>query len=304
MKTNKASKLITGLTVLGFLVLLMSSCSNEKEQLIEDQSSTIEQLENEIASKENDFEDILNLLDKAEAEMVKITKRETLVANASGEQRKEQLLEQIKVIDQLLENSGTRIEELSNKVKKSDLKSVALQKRVNNLAAALKSRDESIASLKEEILNQEEKLTLIAGRYDSLQLKTTMQKVALNDQEKQISMLTSSNEELNKVHYIVGSPKDLKAKGLVDKEGGLFGFLGRNTTIAPSADEQEFIEIDMGELTELPLAASKVELVSEHPADSYEIVQDEIEEDIKYLKIKDPKTFWKVSKYLVISVKS
>lgn len=306
MKHSKVSKLITGLTTLGFLLFIATSCGNEKKQLIDDQSKAIAQLEQEIDSKEEAFEDILNLLDEAEAQMVTITKRETMVANTreNQKQKREQLLEQIQLIDNLIANSSAKIEALSEKIKESDLRSVALQKRVKGLVETLESKDVSIASLKAELLTKEEQLALTAGKYDSLQLKTAEQKINLHAREQQIKTLEATNGDLNKVHYVVGSPKELKERGLVDKEGGLFGIFGKATTVAPAAEQSEFIEIDIHELKELPLSAKKVELISEHPADSYEIVEDEIEKDIQYLKITDPEAFWKASKLLVISVKS
>ena len=90
---------------------------------------------------------------------------------------------------------------------------------------------------------------------------------------------------------------------MVTKERGFLG-LGRSIDLNESANDDEYIKIDIREFNKLPIEASQVQLISEHPADSYVIIQDENEENIKYLEITVPEKFWKVSKYLVISTKS
>ena len=129
------------------------------------------------------------------------------------------------------------------------------------------------------------------------------QALELAQKDTEISKLRVQNNALNKVHFAIGTFEDLKAKGLVEKEGG-FLFFGRKKALVDDPSEAQFAEIDGRQLRKLPIEAKKLELVSDHPSDSYAIVQDEENEDMKYLEILDANEFWRISKYLVISTKS
>ena len=52
---------------------------------------------------------------------------------------------------------------------------------------------------------------------------------------------------------------------------------------------------------QLEINGKKIEVVTEHPHNSYELVEEE--GVVKYLKIQNPEEFWKISKFLVVSIK-
>ena len=304
-QTSKKGTLLLALAT--FATVGLASCSNgEKEQIIEDQSTSLKEMESRIASKDSAFNEVLNMLNKVENQVATIVEKENLVVNArEGDraQSKEKLLKELALIDSLVDQSNNTIRELHGKLKNTDLKLTGFQKRINQLTDDLEERSTMIAQLRTEVMEKDEQIEMIAGRYDSLQIQAASQVRTISERDQEIDLLTSVNDDLNTVHYAVGSYKDLKERGLVSKEGGFLMF-GRTIDLNESASNDEFIETDIRQLERLPLEAEKVKLITEHPADSYVIVQDENEENIKYLQITDPKKFWKVSKYLVISTKS
>ena len=62
-----------------------------------------------------------------------------------------------------------------------------------------------------------------------------------------------------------------------------------------------FKEINIKETTSFPLNVNKAQLMTEHPAGSYKLVEEN--EKIAYLEITNPEEFWRVSKYAVVEAK-
>ena len=305
IQNSKTSKALLALAA--FATVGLASCSSgEKEKVIEEQTVSIKEMQSEIASRDSAFNEVLNMLSQVEDQVATIVEKENLIANAqSGDNanNKDKLLKELALIDNLVAQSNQTIDDLKGKLRNTDLKLTGFQKRINQLTDDLEQRSTMIADLRGEVLRKDEQINMIAGRYDSIQVTSATQVREINTKNQEIELLTSVNNDLNTVHYAVGSFKDLKERGLVSKEGG-FLWIGRSIDLNESADSKEYIEIDIREFSKLPIEANKVELVTEHPADSYIIVQDENEANIKYLEITDPKKFWQVSKYLVISTKS
>ncbi|WP_323755673.1 hypothetical protein [Roseivirga sp.] len=305
IQNSKTSKALLALAA--FATVGLASCSSgEKEKVIEEQTVSIKEMQSEIASRDSAFNEVLNMLSQVEDQVATIVEKENLIVNAqSGDNanNKDKLLKELALIDNLVAQSNQTIDDLKGKLRNTDLKLTGFQKRINQLTDDLEQRSTMIADLRGEVLRKDEQINMIAGRYDSIQVTSASQVREINTKNQEIELLTSVNNDLNTVHYAVGSFKDLKERGLVSKEGG-FLWIGRSIDLNESADSKEYIEIDIREFSKLPIEANKVELVTEHPADSYIIVQDENEANIKYLEITDPKKFWQVSKYLVISTKS
>ena len=65
-----------------------------------------------------------------------------------------------------------------------------------------------------------------------------------------------------------------------------------------------FTTIDRTKTNIVPIHQKKPQVVSKHPANSYEIVMDDTDKSVAaYLRITDPAQFWKYTKYLVITTR-
>ncbi|MGW8123366.1 Cbp1 family collagen-binding glycoprotein adhesin [Roseivirga echinicomitans] len=305
IQNSKTSKVFLALAA--FATVGLASCSNgEKEKVIETQTISIQEMKSEIAARDSAFNEVLNMLNQVEDQVATIVEKENLIANTQqgdNANNKDKLLKELALIDNLVAQSNHTIDNLKGRLRNTDLKLSGFQKRIDQLTADLEQRSTMIAELRSEVIRKDAQINMIAGKYDSIQVMSVSQVKMINAKDEEIDLLTSVNDDLNTVRYAVGSFKDLKERGLVSKEGGFLWF-GRSIDLNESVDSNEYIEIDIREFSKLPIEANKVELVTDHPADSYVIVQDENEANIKYLEITDPKKFWKVSKYLVISTKS
>ena len=94
--------------------------------------------------------------------------------------------------------------------------------------------------------------------------------------------------------------KQLKAKGLLTKEGGFIG-LGKTKTMAASFPDSSFKQIDITVMKSIPVNSKNAKLISEHPANSYKFIRD-ANKKIESIEITDPAQFWKISKYAVVEI--
>lgn len=284
--------------------VILSSCNKKDEEKIAAQSQTIQNMENEMARRDSTYNELINMLNNAEEQVAEITRRENLVVSTSNEGNKteDQLIAELKLIDGLVKESNQSIQNLKAQLKKSNVEMGAFKNRIDKLSTMLDEQRETITTLKAEVDQKNKELEVFAVKYDSVKIQAANQKQLITEKDKEIDILVNNNDNLNKVHYAVGSYKQLKEQGLVDKEGG-FLWIGRTIDLKATVESDKFVETDMRDFSELKIEADKFELVTEHPEGSYTIVQDEIEEGVKYLKVTDPKKFWEISNYLVVTTK-
>ena len=89
-------------------------------------------------------------------------------------------------------------------------------------------------------------------------------------------------------------------ENVVAKEGGFLG-IGKTETLKSGFNKSVFNKIDITEVKSFPINGKKVELVTNHPQDSYTFEKVD-EKQIESLVILDPEKFWNSSKYLVVMV--
>ena len=167
----------------------------------------------------------------------------------------------------------------------------------------MKDRAEQILSLKAELVAKDEALAFLIDQTDSLNLTINEYVEAMGQQESKIGQLEALNKELNKAYLIIGTYDELKDKGVVDKEGGFLGLIGRKMTLQENVDLKQFMAVDKRDISRLTIDANQFSLVSEHPSDSYSILPGDTEQ-MKILEVTNPDTFWQISQYLVISKKT
>ena len=284
--------------------LVTSSDKNEKEKL--SLMETNRKLNAAISQKETDFNDILYLMTEVEDQIKQIVEKENLVYNHKLEgpepTKQELIMQEIEMIDELVIRSKATVSSLENKLKAANLKTNVYQNRVSKLNAQIKEREVTIATLKETIEARDESIKLMTVQVDSLVESASEQLLTLEAKNTEIHKLTEENNTLNRAYLAIGSFKELKDRGLVQRQGGFLWF-GRTIDVVEEADRGKFLEVDIRQVNHLPVKAANLSLLSEHPVDSYEIVPGDTEE-MKVLEITNPEAFWKASRYLVISKKS
>jgi len=231
-----------------------------------------------------------------ESDIRKITARENMLTMQSmnpeiSKDKKKEILTEIQYIRDLIDQNKKKISSLNSQLRKSGLNMAGLQARVDTLTANIQQRDTDIANLKMELVNRDFEIGELSRKMDTMQL-------TLADRD---NFITHQTDEMNTAYYVKGTYKDLKEKGLIEKEGGVLG-LGRKETVQEDSLKNDlFKQIDITQTTSIPVNSKSAKLVTEHPSGSYEMVKDG-SDMISSIEIKDPASFWKLSKYAVVEV--
>ena len=293
-----------GMVLLGALTIAMWFAISATTQEKEDMELQVAGMKKQIIRQESAFEEVMDLIVEVEDQIGDIIEKENLLYGQSQEPlnsgKKENILKEIAMIDDLIIRSTASIQSLSDKVKSSNLKLSIFQKRINALQADLFDRQEVITNLKADLVTKDQAIELMTVQADSLTTTINAKVNEIGQKDLEVKQLTALNDELNKGYMAIGTFEQLREKGVVDKEGGFLGFIGRTVALQDDATADMFIEFDKRKISQLRIQAAELDLVSNHPSNSYSILATE-EENVKILEITDPDAFWQISQYLVIS---
>ena len=245
----------------------------------------------------NDMETTFNEIE-ANLKFIKEKRNQiSMVQSEGGKNRKQLLVEDVKLMDNMLEESEKKIAELQGKLKKSGLNMASYEKRLKALTENVESQNIEIAELKKVVEDKNVSLAVLNTKVDSLGLdiKDKVDSITFKQQ-----VIVERTNTLNTAHVVTGTFKELKAEGILDREGGILG-MGSNKAIQENFDSKNFTELDIRNTKTIPVNAKKAVLISEHPNNSYKLVEENGQ--IAYLEINDPQEFWRISKYAVIQVK-
>jgi hypothetical protein len=251
-------------------------------------------LSGQLVTRDSLISDWVDLFDQVETDLQTIKEKQSLLSNMKSENveiaksKRETILHDIQMLNTMLEQNKKKIAQLNEKLKSSGMKIAGLEKKVDELSLALEQRNQSIDSLKTYLVEKD---------FELAQLNTKLADTEADVAQKQTT-INNQTAELHKGYLASGTYKELKEKGLINKEGG-FLWLGRTTSLRENAASKSFTEIDITQTTSIPVNSKKVELITEHPDNSYEFVKDE-NDLIASINIKDPNEFWRISKYAVI----
>ncbi|MBV6641201.1 MAG: hypothetical protein KI791_10800 [Cyclobacteriaceae bacterium] len=281
------------------LILLASSCNMEKRRELQ---AKADQLEQELHARDSAFNEIMDLMTRVESQIEKIKERENLIANRSGEdftnESSQGLVEDIDIINELIESTNAQVKSLSSKLNKANIEIGSFKMRVNKLSQELDERKNAIATLEEKLTIKDNKIMELDGEVKSLVTRVNLMDETIQAQKV---VIDESDRTLHKAFYIVNTEKHLLDEGLITKEGGFLG-LGKTTELEENVSEEKFEVIDIRQTSRFYVNSNKMSFVTEHPKGSYEVVKDE-NEVVQYIDVTNPGEFWKISKYLVISVK-
>ncbi len=283
---------------IGISALLLISCGQNSADYKKLQAEN-DSLKQESAQNTAELNEMLSTLNDVQADIQSIRDAEnylTIQQQTGGEfnqSKREQIKENMQLITETLKKNKAQIAQLQEQLNKSNIKSSALQKTLNRLSSELDQKATLIASLQEDLAKKNIRIQELDEMVASLNENVENLSTTASSQSKTIS---AQDKELNRAYYCFGTEKELKDQKIISG-GGLFS---KSKVLQTGFNKDYFIAVDIRELKEIPLFASKAELKSNHPKDSYEFKQD-AEKNLT-LVIKDYKYFWSLGKYLVIEV--
>ena len=272
---------------------LLYACHNSKDQQqIKNLSAQDSLLNQKTGSQDstimayiksfNDIEDNLDTI-KTKSKILTLTNGEDV---ANNQQR---IIDNIRAIGELMLRNKREIAMLERRLKKSNNQNRQLQQMIAHLTEELNEKDAQITALQSQLAQTNVALKDVIQQFnDSLKV--------VSRQKTQINLMTTT---MNTVYYAIGTKKELKKKGVITKEGAIIG-LGGATELKQNFNTSYFTKADMTTLHAIPLFSKFQKIVTNNPSGSYTIAGNNKSDS---LVIKDPKTFWSQSKYLVIIVK-
>ncbi len=279
---------------------LMPACkrTNQLEQEAMRQDSINAALQDSINTANAEKDSLMQLMGDIADGMQQIKELEDIVSvnNLSSEtaDRKKQLRDDIVLIQMSINKHKQRLAELERRLKQSTNYNATMQKSIDNLKSQLDEQQKTINSLTDQLAAAHIQIKNLNQSVDSL---NTVNKTVTREKEaavQETKQLTHEVDNLNTCYYVIGSKKELKANKIIET-----GFLRKTKILEGDFEMSYFTKADRRTLSEIPLHSHKAQLMTNHPKDSYEIVD---HGNLKTLHIINANRFWEKSNFLVVKV--
>jgi predicted RNase H-like nuclease (RuvC/YqgF family) len=236
----------------------------------------------EIMGVFNEVQDGFRQINEAEG-------RVDLSGDAITEGSADKVKDDIRFISEKLQSNREQIAKLEQQLKNSRYNSAQLKKAIANLQKEMEEKQQLIENLQQELAAKNIRIAelddAVAG------LNSDVKNLTAENQEK-AATVASQDKALNAAWCVFGTKAELKNQKIL-----------QSGDVLKSSDfnKDYFTQIDIRNDKEIKLYSKKAELLTTHPAGSYELVKGD--DDKLTLKITKPNEFWCVSRYLVIQVK-
>ena len=271
-------------------VLTLAACTGNKVSdapgatMSDSLQRIVEQKENEI----NDIMGTLNDINEGLREISEAEGRVTLARSGEGANQKQKIQEDIKFIQERMNQNRELLDKLRKQLRESTFKGDQLKRTVENLTKQLEQKDIELQNLREELDKKDIHITELDETISNLNTDVTNLKT---ESEQKSATISNQDQQLNTAWFVFGTKKELKEQGILD--GG--------RVLQGNFNKSYFTKIDIRVQKEIKLYSKKAEMKTSHPSSSYVLEKDAKGQYV--LRITDPQTFWSTSKYLVIEVK-
>lgn len=269
-------------------LITLISCGGSENVEMEKLKIANTSLQEELDSRSRSVENLLTGLEAVQDDMRDISIREGLLEGKTVSEAElartpqEQIMEDIGLVDGLIKKNRERIESLELTIKKSDGKLYEFERIVANLKLDILDKEKDLMTFKENLIAMEENYATLLDDYQAQSLLAGMQ-----------------DQALHRAFFAYGSKTELVEGEVVQKTGGVLG-VGKTWELKDDFNKDYFTEVDIRSVDRIPLSTEKVELLSQHPEDAYElIVENKI---VTELRITDADRFWSGSRYLAMMV--
>jgi len=278
------------LLFVGATMLVACNGNQTKEDALKKQNDSLLAV---LSTKGTELDDVMSSFSEIQDGFNKINEAEGRVdlnkKTAENASNAEKIKEDMRFIQETMATNRQKIEELTQRLNKSNHASAQLKKMLANLQSQLDEKTAQLESLQKEL---EAKNVRIAELDDAVAGLNTDVNNLQSENESKSKTVAAQDKALNMAWFVYGTKSELKdqkilQKGEVLKTGDF--------------NKDYFTEIDIRTDKEIKLYSKGAKLLTSHPAGSYTLVKDAKGQYI--LKITDPNQFWSVSRYLVIQVK-
>ena len=284
------------LLFLSVCMALLASCGNAgKNEALKAENDSLTAT---LASRDAELEEIMTIFNEVQEGFRLINEAENRVDLQSGSLEgttpAQKIKEDIRFISEKLQSNREQIAKLEEQLKNSKHNSAQFKKAIANLNAELQAKAEQIETLQTELAS---KNIRIAELDDAVAGLTQNVADLIAENEVKSATVASQDKALNAGWFVFGTKSELKEQKIIESK-----FLQKTKVLSDAEFNKDyFTQIDIRTDKEIKLYSKDAELLTTHPAGSYELAKDAKEQLV--LKITNPAQFWSVSRYLVILVK-
>ena len=279
------------LTVLALCTLAIVSCKNEapkEDPAVIQQRDSLNQI---IAQKDNEINDMISTFSDIEEGFREITdaqNRVTLAQQGEGTNSAKRIKENMQFIQQTMRQNKELINKLKQQLRESSFKGDQLKKLIETMQKQMEEKEAQIIALREEldkkdihIAELDETVAVLTNNVNQLTEETTERAQTISTQDK----------ELNTAWFVFGTKDELKEQKILD----------HGKVLQANFNKEYFTKIDIRIDKEIKFYSKSAEMMTAHPSSSYTLQRDANKQYV--LRITDPQLFWSTSKYLVVVVK-
>lgn len=281
---------------LSVCVAMLSSCGNmTRNEALKAQNDSLNVA---LAERDAELDGIMEAFNEVQEGFRLINEAENRVDLQSGSLEKglgvQKIKDDIRFISEKLQANRERIAELEKQLQNSKYASSQLKTAVANLNKELQTKTQQIETLQAELASKNIRIAELDDAIAGLNQNVT--DLVAENQAKSATV-ASQDKALNTAWFVFGTSSELKDQKIISKK-----FLQKTKVLEDKDFNKDyFTQIDIRTDKEIKLYSKDAELLTIHPAGSYEFVKDS--KGQLTLVIKNPNKFWSVSRYLVIEVK-
>jgi len=279
------------LTILAVSILAIASCKNEapKQDLAAVQMR--DSLNQIIAQKDNEINDMISTFSDIEEGFREITdaqNRVTLAQQGEGTNSAKRIKENMQFIQQTMRQNKELINKLKQQLRESSFKGDQLKKLIENMQKQMEEKEAQLQALREEL----DKKDIHIAELDETVANLTSNVNQLTEETTQKSQtISTQDKDLHTAWFVFGTKKELKEQRILDD----------GEVLRSNFNKDYFTKIDYRIDKEIKLYSKSAKMLTAHPSSSYTLQRDANKQYV--LRITDPDLFWSTSKYLVIEVK-
>jgi len=278
-------------------VFVLFSCKTGVSPEVQRLMIQNDSLRNVAANVQVEANDMLSILNEVENGFSKIKEAEghLLVQSVTQEETtpasRERLATDMEYVANILKQNKEQIARLQNQLKNSRFQSTELEKRIAGLSREIEEKAAMILTLQQQLAEKDVRINELGNEIVSLNENVSALQGTKAEQEQVIS---EQDKSIHTARYAFGSKAALKSQNILSQDG----LFKAKEVLTKEFNESAFTEIDIRNLSQLPLASKKAKMLTSHPSSSYTLTKEAT--GMMVLNITDQERFWSASKYLVI----
>lgn len=281
------------------LLLASTACHRESQEQSQAPAENLDSINNvlrdSLQNARAEMDTLMSLMSEVSDGLSEIKDLEKIVSstnfNSETADRRDQIRNDVELIKLNVQDRLKKLDQLERNLQKSNSMNEQLKTTIDSMRRQLKDQQAMIDDLTQKLEAAHVEIRTLNTRVDSLKTENT--EVKQERQQVQAENVKLTNEK-NECYYVIGSNKELKQHKIIEKR-----FLGKTKIMEGDFSRSYFTKADRRTLNKIQLHSKKAKVLSKHPKNSYQIVD---EGGQKVLHITDAALFWDLSNYLVIQV--